>query len=96
MFRLSGTGTVGATLRVYLERYEDDPTLLDQETMVALAPIIAAAEEIAGITAATERDAPGRHDVKQRRRGQPLRTSPEYSQKEDSREMFIRPASYPE
>ncbi len=58
VFRLSGTGTVGATLRVYLERYEDDPTLLDQETMVALAPIIAAAEEIAGITAATERDAP--------------------------------------
>jgi hypothetical protein len=27
VFRLSGTGTAGATLRVYIERYEADPTI---------------------------------------------------------------------
>jgi len=58
VFRLSGTGTVGATLRVYLERYEDDPAKLNLDTQAALAPIIAAAENIAGIKGATGRDAP--------------------------------------
>ncbi|NKB26339.1 MAG: alpha-D-glucose phosphate-specific phosphoglucomutase [Rhodobacteraceae bacterium] len=58
VFRLSGTGTVGATLRVYLERYEDDPAKLNLDTQAALAPIIAAAEDIAGIKGATGWDAP--------------------------------------
>ncbi len=61
VFRLSGTGTVGATLRVYLERYEDSPELLQQDPQVALAPIIRAAEKIAQIQKYTGRDAP---DVK--------------------------------
>jgi phosphoglucomutase len=58
VFRLSGTGTEGATLRVYLERLETDPAAFDQHPNEALAPIIAAAEALAGITAHTGRDAP--------------------------------------
>lgn len=58
VFRLSGTGTVGATLRVYLERYEAGPEGLDRPADAALAPVIAAAGEIAGIRDFTGRDAP--------------------------------------
>jgi phosphoglucomutase len=61
VFRLSGTGTVGATLRVYLEAYESDPTKLQMEAETALSDIIATADKIAGIRASTGRDAP---DVK--------------------------------
>ncbi|WP_230483683.1 alpha-D-glucose phosphate-specific phosphoglucomutase [Sphingomonas sp. Leaf21] len=56
VFRLSGTGTSGATLRVYLERYSADQ--LDRETPDMLADIIAAADEIAGITRHTGRTEP--------------------------------------
>ena len=58
VFRLSGTGTVGATLRVYIERYEPDASRQAQDTQAALAPLIAIAEELAGIRARTGRDAP--------------------------------------
>ncbi|MBI1416460.1 MAG: alpha-D-glucose phosphate-specific phosphoglucomutase [Limimaricola sp.] len=58
VFRLSGTGTVGATLRVYLESVETDPAKLHQDAQAALAPVIAAAEEIARIKAHTGRAAP--------------------------------------
>lgn len=58
VFRLSGTGTVGATLRVYLERFEDDPTRLDGDPQHELAAVIAAAEEIAAITRWLGRDGP--------------------------------------
>ena len=58
VFRLSGTGTVGATLRVYLERYEEGTGELGLDPQEALAPIIAAAEEIAGIRARLGRDGP--------------------------------------
>jgi phosphoglucomutase len=58
VFRLSGTGTEGATLRVYLEEVETDPAKLHQDAQSALAPIIAAAEKIAGIRAHTGRNAP--------------------------------------
>ena len=58
VFRLSGTGTVGATLRVYLESLETDASKTDRDPQEALAPIIAAADEIAGIKAHTGRDAP--------------------------------------
>ena len=37
IFRLSGTGTEGATLRVYIEKYELDSDKHDQETQQALA-----------------------------------------------------------
>jgi phosphoglucomutase len=58
VFRLSGTGTVGATLRVYLERLESGADLLQQDAQAALAPVIAAADSLAGIAARTGRDAP--------------------------------------
>jgi phosphoglucomutase len=58
VFRLSGTGTEGATLRVYLERYESPEGVLDAETPAMLADLIAAAEAIAGIAAHTGRSAP--------------------------------------
>ena len=58
VFRLSGTGTSGATLRVYIERYEPDASRHDMDTQEALADLIAVAEEIAGIKARTGRDKP--------------------------------------
>ena len=58
VFRLSGTGTSGATLRVYLERYERPDGDLDRDTGAALADIVAAADEIAGIVRHTERKQP--------------------------------------
>ena len=58
VFRLSGTGTEGATLRVYLERYEPVGGDLDRETPDMLADLIAAADAIAGIVRHTGRTAP--------------------------------------
>ncbi|WP_424931148.1 alpha-D-glucose phosphate-specific phosphoglucomutase [Amaricoccus macauensis] len=58
VFRLSGTGTAGATLRVYLERLATDPDKLALETQSALADVIGAAEDLAGIKQRTGRDAP--------------------------------------
>ncbi|MDR6509305.1 phosphoglucomutase [Novosphingobium capsulatum] len=58
VFRLSGTGTEGATLRVYLERYEPADGYLDRETSDMLADLIAAADAVAGIVAHTGRTAP--------------------------------------
>ncbi|TWD46712.1 phosphoglucomutase [Agrobacterium vitis] len=58
VFRLSGTGTSGATLRVYIERYEPDSSNHSMETQEALADLIVAAEELADIKARTGRDAP--------------------------------------
>ncbi len=58
VFRLSGTGTEGATLRVYLERYEPATGKLDEQTPSMLAELITAAEAIAGIARHTGRVAP--------------------------------------
>ena len=58
VFRLSGTGTSGATLRVYIERYEPDASRHDLDTQEALADLIAVADEIAGIKTRTGRNAP--------------------------------------
>ena len=58
VFRLSGTGTQGATLRVYLERFESDATRHSQDAQSALASLIAVAESLAGIAAATGRSEP--------------------------------------
>lgn len=49
VFRLSGTGTEGATLRLYLERYEADPARLDEPVQQALADLAAVADAVAGI-----------------------------------------------
>ncbi|MDJ1178094.1 alpha-D-glucose phosphate-specific phosphoglucomutase [Roseofilum sp. BLCC_M91] len=58
VFRLSGTGTQGATLRVYLERYEPDSKAHHQDPQEALAPLIQLADEIAQIRSLTGRDKP--------------------------------------
>jgi phosphoglucomutase len=58
VYRLSGTGTVGATLRVYIERYEPASGNLGAEVADALGDLIPAADAIAGITARTGRTAP--------------------------------------
>jgi phosphoglucomutase len=58
VYRLSGTGTEGATLRVYLERYAAGPKGLDLDAQEALAPVIRAAHDLAGIAAHTGRTAP--------------------------------------
>ncbi|BAV51809.1 phosphoglucomutase [Mesorhizobium loti] len=58
VFRLSGTGTSGATLRVYIERYEPDKARHDLDTQTALADLIAAADDIAGIKSHTGRNKP--------------------------------------
>ncbi|BCO29150.1 phosphoglucomutase [Rhodoferax lithotrophicus] len=53
IFRLSGTGTEGATLRVYLERFEADPACQDVPVQAALAELAAVAEQVAGISVRT-------------------------------------------
>ncbi|MCO5063173.1 MAG: alpha-D-glucose phosphate-specific phosphoglucomutase [Rhizobiaceae bacterium] len=58
VFRLSGTGTSGATLRVYFERYEPDAKKQNVETQKALGDLIKAADEIAGIVRHTGRKKP--------------------------------------
>ncbi len=49
VFRLSGTGTEGATLRLYIESYEPNIAKHHLDPQVALAELIAIAEEIAQI-----------------------------------------------
>ena len=58
VLRLSGTGTAGATLRVYLEALETDPDQLHHDPQDALKDVIAAIDAIAGIAARTGRNKP--------------------------------------
>jgi phosphoglucomutase len=58
VLRLSGTGTEGATVRVYLERYEADPRRHDLDTQEALAALIAIAEEVSELKRRTGRNEP--------------------------------------
>ncbi len=58
VFRLSGTGTVGATLRVYLERFEADADKHDQDAQVALKDLIELAEQLCQIKQRTGRMGP--------------------------------------
>jgi phosphoglucomutase len=58
VLRLSGTGTEGATLRLYLERYAAGPEGLDRDPQEALAPVIRAAHVLAGIEGYTGRVTP--------------------------------------
>ena len=58
VYRLSGTGTVGATLRVYIERYEPPQGDLHQDAQAALADLIALSRSLAGIEARTGRNEP--------------------------------------
>jgi phosphoglucomutase len=58
VYRLSGTGTVGATLRVYIEEYERDPARHNEETQSKLAELISIARQTAEIEARTGRKDP--------------------------------------
>ncbi|MEL7350032.1 MAG: alpha-D-glucose phosphate-specific phosphoglucomutase [Cyanobacteria bacterium P01_A01_bin.116] len=58
VFRLSGTGTKGATLRLYLESYEPDAAKHNVDPQEALKPLIVIADETAKIKALTGRDKP--------------------------------------
>ncbi len=58
VFRLSGTGTEGATLRIYIERFVTDLSLHDMPTQTALAELIGAANSIADIKNRLDRDGP--------------------------------------
>lgn len=58
VLRLSGTGTEGATLRIYLERYEPETGTLDTETQTALADLVAAVSALTDLQNRTGRTAP--------------------------------------
>jgi phosphoglucomutase len=58
VFRLSGTGTEGATLRVYLERHEPEAARHDMPVQQALAPLVQLAAELASIERNTGMQAP--------------------------------------
>ena len=58
VFRLSGTGTEGATLRVYLEAYEPDPEKQDRETAVVMQALVRIAIGLAEIESRTGRKEP--------------------------------------
>lgn len=58
VYRLSGTGTSGATLRVYLDTYVKDADGLEQDPQDALSELIRAADELAGIRRYTGRKEP--------------------------------------
>ncbi len=58
IFRLSGTGTEGATLRLYLESYQADLTQQDQPVQQQLAELAAVAEQVAGIRTRTGMSGP--------------------------------------
>ena len=58
VYRLSGTGTAGATLRVYIERFEPDPAQQGEDTQAALSGLIQVADGLAEMTKRTGRDRP--------------------------------------
>lgn len=58
VFRLSGTGTVGATLRIYLERFEADKTQQDLDAQEALADLIGLADRMIDLKSRIQREKP--------------------------------------
>jgi phosphoglucomutase len=58
VFRLSGTGTEGATIRLYLEKYEADKARHDIDPQQALAGLAAIAEKLSQLKTRTGRDHP--------------------------------------
>ena len=58
VFRLSGTGTVGATLRIYLERFEADKTQQDLDAQEALADLIELADRMIDLKSRIQREKP--------------------------------------
>jgi phosphoglucomutase len=58
VMRLSGTGTRGATIRLYLERFEQNSANQNVETQVALSDLISIADEITDVKKVIGRDKP--------------------------------------
>ena len=58
VYRLSGTGTKGATLRVYLEAFEPDPKKQRRETATVMQPLVEIATALAEIASRTGRKEP--------------------------------------
>mmetsp|Transcript_16849 Transcript_16849/g.27717 ORF Transcript_16849/g.27717 Transcript_16849/m.27717 type:complete len:117 (+) Transcript_16849:166-516(+) len=58
VYRLSGTGSQGATVRVYYEQYTSDPSILELDTQDALQPIIKVALELSKLKEFTGREKP--------------------------------------
>lgn len=58
IYRLSGTGTVGATLRIYLEKFEADVSRHNQDTQIALSFLINLAEQFSEVKKRTARTEP--------------------------------------
>ena len=58
VFRLSGTGTEGATVRIYLEAFEADPARHRMDAQDALGELIGIADELSQLKQRTGRDKP--------------------------------------
>ncbi|KAH8500608.1 hypothetical protein Peur_042442 [Populus x canadensis] len=58
VFRLSGTGSEGATIRLYIEQYEKDPSKTGRDSQDALAPLVAVALGLSKMQEFTGRSAP--------------------------------------
>ncbi|XP_076241916.1 phosphoglucose mutase 1 isoform X1 [Calliopsis andreniformis] len=58
IYRLSGTGSSGATIRVYVDSYENDPASLTKDAQEVLKPLVNIALEFSKIRECTGRDAP--------------------------------------
>jgi len=58
VFRLSGTGSVGATIRLYIEQYEADSTKIGRDSQVALAPLVEIALRLSKMEEFTGRSSP--------------------------------------
>ena len=58
IYRLSGTGSSGATIRVYVDSYEDDSASLQKDAQEVLKPLVNIALEISKLREHTGRDAP--------------------------------------
>ncbi|KAK8613884.1 hypothetical protein V6N13_101638 [Hibiscus sabdariffa] len=58
VFRLSGTGSEGATIRLYIEQYEKDPSKIGRDSQEALAPLVEVALKLSKMPEFTGRSAP--------------------------------------
>ncbi|KAJ8277912.1 hypothetical protein GJAV_G00081590 [Gymnothorax javanicus] len=58
IFRLSGTGSAGATIRLYIDSYEKDPQKTNQDPQVMLAPLVTIALKISQLHEKTGRSGP--------------------------------------
>ncbi|KAL6505825.1 Phosphoglucomutase-1 [Orobanche hederae] len=58
VFRLSGTGSEGATIRLYIEQYEQDPSKTGRDSHDALAPLVEVALKLSKMQEYTGRSAP--------------------------------------